>query len=210
MSNMKFFKSDVPAWIMIVCMAFIIVNCISVILNHYEMLPLHELYFENDYDENIYLSMSKFGLIINPLTVVFWIIAMVYAIKNKLSVISIFAIVIALLAAAYYTFDYYTLYNLESYYRARTVLDSLSDVRPWAGYLQFFAMILLSLAANVSVLAKILLIVTFILANLSPLAYLFQYLGCNELPNALIVIIFSIAGIVALCLKRSSQEVQEQ
>lgn len=210
MSNMKFFKSDVPAWILIVCMAFIIVNCISVILNHYEMLPLHELYFENDFEENIYLSMSKFGLIINPLTVVFWIIAMVYAIKNKLSVISIFATVIALLAAAYYTFDYYTLYNLESYYRARTVLDVLSDVITWAGYLQLFAMILLSLAAKASVLAKVLLIVTFILSILNPLAYLFQYLGCNELPNALIIIIFSITSLVALCLKRNPREVQEQ
>lgn len=210
MSNMKFFKSDVPAWIMIVCMAFIVVNCISVILNHYEMLPLHELYFENEYEENIDIWMSKFGLILNPLTVVFWIIAMVYAIKNKLGVISIIATVIALLAAAYYTFDYYTLYNLESYYRARRVLDILSDVRPWAGYLQLFAMILLSLTAKTSLLAKILLIVTFILSILSPLAYLFQYLGCNELPNALIVIIFSIASIVALCIKRSPQEVQEQ
>lgn len=210
MSNMKFFKSDVPAWILIVCMAFIIVNCISVILNHYEMLPLHELYFECEYGGDIYLSMSKFGLIINPLTVIFWIIAIVYAIKNRLSVISIFAIFIALLAAAYYTFDYYTLYNLESYYRARTVLDIFSDLRPLAGYLQLFAMILLSLSANVSVLARILLIVTFILANLSPLDYLFQYLGCNELPNALIVIIFCIACIVDLCIKRSPLEVQEQ
>jgi len=197
----KIWNPFLPIWVMVVCMVIILINCFSVILDHFEMLPVFEKYFENEYDENIYFRMSKLGLLINPMTLFFWIAVFVIAIKRRMGAIAVFTTFIALLASVYYTYYYYSSYCLDSYYRIRSFLDLVTPIGPWVSVIYLFSMVVLACLTKTSVIARILLIVTLILANLNPLYYLFEYLGFNELPNVMIIIMFCIASILCLYFK---------